>query len=134
MLTFKNGNRKCWPSIYSINVGVTFGKAEDVGPATDSSCFFPLKTAHDFADHCQLFSSNLVLEVVYGLRCKSVKDPYIVRLVQDVEEWTRSAEPGYHLVDAFPVLNKLPRFCRPWQRHGERLHANERQCLSRPAG
>lgn len=42
-----------------------------------------------------------------------------------IENIGRIAQPGYYLVDSFPILKSLPSFLRTWEREGNRLHKEE---------
>ena len=39
--------------------------------------------------------------------------------------WMLSANPGYHPVHDFPVLDHLPDFLAPWRKYGKGLHTFE---------
>ena len=84
-----------------------------------------LQDPKSFADHFQLFSSNIILQISFNRRATNVQDKDIQALLHDADEWMQSANPSYHPVHDFPILDYLPNFLAPWRAHAARIHANE---------
>ncbi|KAM0749283.1 cytochrome P450 [Meredithblackwellia eburnea MCA 4105] len=78
-----------------------------------------------FADHVQLFSSNLILQIVYGRRAETVNDDCIQDMCRDMETWSKWALPGSQLVQDFPSLDWAPDFLAKWKRDAKKLHQFE---------
>ncbi|KAF5379770.1 hypothetical protein D9615_005723 [Tricholomella constricta] len=64
------------------------------------------------AFHTSRFSSAIVFALTYGDR---ISDDDINGIMTILFNFIRNALPGAHLVDIFPVLDKLPDFLSPWR-------------------
>ncbi|KAH0581463.1 hypothetical protein H2248_012543 [Termitomyces sp. 'cryptogamus'] len=64
------------------------------------------------AFHCQHFSSSIVFSLTYGHRITEKDTQSIVKILSN---FIRNALPGAHLVDTFPVLDRLPDVLSPWR-------------------
>jgi hypothetical protein len=61
------------------------------------------------------------MSVVFGRRA-SWDDPELAALFETAEEFLELQQPGVNIVDAFPVLAKLPKFLQWWRPRGEKVH------------
>ncbi|KAG5638109.1 hypothetical protein H0H81_001787 [Sphagnurus paluster] len=65
------------------------------------------------AFHISRFSSSIIFALTYGGR---ITDNDINDIITVLSNFIRNALPGAHLVDTFPLLDKLPDFLSPWRR------------------
>ncbi|KAF8066014.1 cytochrome P450 [Lyophyllum atratum] len=63
--------------------------------------------------HSQRFSSSIVFSLTYGDR---IGDGDTKAIMSVLFNFIRNALPGAHLVDIFPILDKLPDFLSPWRK------------------
>jgi hypothetical protein len=78
----------------------------------------------DWTRHCQRFSASLVFTLSYGQRLSDDgEDLTAVQLILD--NFVRDTYPGAHLVDTFPILDRLPGFLSPWRAEAQRKHDQE---------
>ena len=61
------------------------------------------------------------MSVVFGRRA-TWDDPELAALFETAEEFLALQQPGVNIVDAFPVLAKLPKRLQWWRPRGERIH------------
>jgi hypothetical protein len=61
------------------------------------------------------------MSVVFGRRA-TWNDPELAALFETAEEFLALQQPGVNIVDAFPVLAKLPKALQWWRPRGERIH------------
>ncbi|KAJ7642988.1 cytochrome P450 [Mycena polygramma] len=85
-----------------------------------------------FYDHFLRFPASLVFNLTYGKRIgddghdlADVQKSFMT-LVQDIS-------PGAHLVDTFPILDRLPNFLSPWRAEAKQKHQQEIELYSRLA-
>jgi len=62
------------------------------------------------------------MSVVFGRRA-SWDDPELKALFETAEEFLTLQQPGANIVDAFPILTKLPKLLQWWRSRGEKIHA-----------
>ncbi|KAJ7250754.1 cytochrome P450 [Mycena rebaudengoi] len=84
----------------------------------------------DWTRHCQRFSASLVFTLSYGQRLSDDgEDLTAVQLILD--NFVRDTYPGAHLVDTFPILDRLPGFLSPWRAEAQRKHDQEVKLYTR---
>ncbi|KAK5558115.1 hypothetical protein LTR46_003364 [Exophiala xenobiotica] len=66
------------------------------------------------------FANSVIMSVVFGRRSQ-LEDPATAKLFETVEDFLFNAQPGANLVDAYPILSKLPTFLQWWRPRGHRL-------------
>ena len=72
------------------------------------------------------FANSVIMSVVFGRRSQ-LGDPATAKLFETVEDFLFNVQPGANLVDAYPVLNKLPTFLQWWRPRGLRLFHKTRK-------
>ncbi|KAJ7025192.1 cytochrome P450 [Mycena alexandri] len=81
-------------------------------------------TPKDWTHHCQRFAASLVFTLSYGERLND--DGKDLDAVQSIlANFVRDTYPGAHLVDTFPILDRLPGFLSPWRAEAQRKHELE---------
>ncbi|KAG8628525.1 hypothetical protein KVT40_004398 [Elsinoe batatas] len=76
------------------------------------------------------FSNSVIMSVIFGRR-SILGDPATAELFQTMEDFLMQTQPGANLVDAYPVLNKLPSFLHWWRPRGEEIFKRTRDCYKR---
>ncbi|KAK3312725.1 cytochrome P450 [Apodospora peruviana] len=66
------------------------------------------------------YANSVIMSVVFGRR-SSLDDPHVVELFETLELFLENQQPGVNLVDAFPVLAKLPKPLQWWRPRGNRI-------------
>jgi hypothetical protein len=67
-------------------------------------------------------TSSTTISMLYGRPLvQSLDDPTIVFMNYLVDCMAKNHEPGAFLVDIFPILEHLPRWCSKWRRDAEKL-------------
>ncbi|TFK74819.1 cytochrome P450 [Pluteus cervinus] len=69
-----------------------------------------LETPQHFLRHIQTLTAAFSMAAIYGYDIKSMEDPYVDLADKSVAMLSASIFPGALLVNAFPVLNRLPRW------------------------
>lgn len=68
----------------------------------------------------------------FGMDVPTASNPAIEYIYRSGLEPILGTLPGYHVVDMFPVLAKLPLFLKPWERKARALYESNRQwCVDR---
>lgn len=88
---------------------------------------FQLLTASDddWMDRFHRYSSSLIFGLAYGKRMPRGDETEVKNIEQVMNNFLYSARVGTWVVDAIPVLNKLPKFLAPWKRTGDKYHEFE---------
>ncbi|KAK5710470.1 hypothetical protein LTR15_012960 [Elasticomyces elasticus] len=83
-----------------------------------------MHTPDDWKRHLSRFSNSIVLSIVYGIRTKTIDDPFIKRLDQLLEKWAAiNAFGATPPVDIFPFLKLLPqRLFGNWVNRAREVH------------
>ncbi|KAF8531834.1 cytochrome P450 [Gautieria morchelliformis] len=84
----------------------------------------------EWARNCKRFSASLVFQLSYGRRLGD-DDADLNGVISILENVLRETYPGTHLVDTFPILDKLPDFLSPWRARARQNHALEMKLYSR---
>lgn len=71
------------------------------------------------------FANSVIMSVVFGRR-SILGDPATAELFRTMEDFLRETQPGANMVDAYPVLNGLPRFLQWWRHRGEEIFRRTR--------
>jgi cytochrome P450 len=82
---------------------------------------YDLLGSKDFSGEFRRFSLSIIMTLAYGKRLESRMNREIKELTQitdDVSSAIAQVQSG--LVEAFPILNRLPRWAAPWKRMGDR--------------
>lgn len=70
------------------------------------------------------FTGSLVFTLTYG---KKLNDDKNLQAVQKIlVDFLPDCAPGAHLVDSFPILDKLPDFLAPWRKRAQEQYVNEK--------
>ncbi|KAJ7312708.1 cytochrome P450 [Mycena albidolilacea] len=81
-------------------------------------------TPTDWSHHCTRFSASLVFKLSYGQQLDD--DGKDLAALEDIlATLMKDFYPGAHLVDAFPILDRLPDFLAPWRAGAKRKHLME---------
>ncbi|KAH9909512.1 putative cytochrome P450 [Xylariomycetidae sp. FL2044] len=60
-------------------------------------------------------TASTILTLFYGFRIRSVDDDTLQAASALNEEFSKSVQPGAHLIDIFPFLKILPKMLSPWK-------------------
>lgn len=60
------------------------------------------------------------MSVVFGRR-SMLDDPDVIELFETLELFLENQQPGVNIVDAFPILENLPKALQWWRPRGERV-------------
>ncbi|KAK3075062.1 hypothetical protein LTR53_001960 [Teratosphaeriaceae sp. CCFEE 6253] len=71
------------------------------------------------------YSAGLILRLAYSKPVHTGEEIFVRRILNVVHTVERVASPGAYLVDAFPVLMRLPSLLAPFKREAKTLHAEE---------
>lgn len=66
------------------------------------------------------YANSVIMSVLFGRR-SMLDDPDVVELFETLELFLENQQPGVNIVDAFPVLDKLPKALQWWRPRGERV-------------
>lgn len=74
------------------------------------------------------YANSVVMSVVFGRRT-SLKDPSLLELLHNSEEFVQYLMPARSLVDVFPFLAKIPwlKAWQPWRWYGDELYRRTRK-------
>ncbi|USW56371.1 Putative cytochrome P450 [Septoria linicola] len=87
-----------------------------------------LDTPHDFPQHIRRYSNALTTSMVFGWRTPTYDHPDIQQLFDGFSEFADINMTGVAaLLDAFPIIRKLPDFILPTQKKAKELHKVERE-------
>ena len=82
-----------------------------------------LSVAEDgWMDRFHRYSSSLIFGLAYGKRMPRGDEEEAKNVEQLMVNFLYSARVGTWIVDAIPILNKLPKFFAPWKRLGDEYH------------
>ncbi|KAK1761678.1 cytochrome P450 [Phialemonium atrogriseum] len=76
------------------------------------------------------FANSVIMSVVFGRR-SDMDNPNMRELFETIDVFFEEQQPGVNLVDAFPVLTKLPKFMQWWRGRGERIFEMTRRVYKR---
>ncbi|KAF2211351.1 hypothetical protein CERZMDRAFT_85519 [Cercospora zeae-maydis SCOH1-5] len=83
---------------------------------------------NDFLQHIRRYCTALSTSMVFGWRTPSFNDPDIQQLFDGFTEFADINMTGVaSLLDAFPIIRKLPDFILPLQKKAKELHKVERE-------
>lgn len=66
------------------------------------------------------FSNSVIMSVIFGRRSSS-DDPDLIELFETQDLFLENQQPGVNIVDAFPILEKLPKRLQWWRPRGEKI-------------
>jgi hypothetical protein len=67
------------------------------------------------------YANSVIMSVVFGRR-SILDDPDVAELFETLELFLENQQPGANIVDAFPVLTKLPNILQWWRPKGDRIY------------
>ena len=76
----------------------------------------------DWMDRFHRYSTSLVFGLAYGKRMPRGDEEEVKNVEQLMVNFLSSARVGTWIVDAMPILNKLPKFLAPWKKIGDEYH------------
>ena len=76
----------------------------------------------DWMGRFHRYSSSLIFGLAYGKRMPRGDEEEVQNIGQVMENILYSARVGTWIVDAIPVLNKLPTFLAPWKQTADKYH------------
>lgn len=66
------------------------------------------------------YANSVIMSVVFGRR-SMLDDPDVIELFETLELFLENQQPGVNIVDAFPILENLPKALQWWRPRGERV-------------
>ncbi|SPO07785.1 probable cytochrome P450 [Cephalotrichum gorgonifer] len=66
------------------------------------------------------YANSVIMSVVFGRR-SMLDDPDVIELFETLELFLENQQPGVNIVDAFPILDKLPKVLQWWRPRGQRI-------------
>ncbi|KLO13195.1 cytochrome P450 [Schizopora paradoxa] len=75
--------------------------------------------------HSKLYAASLVYTLAYGKDLNEEGLKELLAILDIVEAFILDCMPGAHLVDMFPVLDRLPDFLSPWRKEALKKHEYE---------
>ena len=88
---------------------------------------FELLSSNDFLGRFHRYRSSLIFALSTGKRMVSGDERELQESTSITKNIVEAVMPGRWLVDAFPVMEYLPRFLSEWKRIGDELHIKERE-------
>ena len=85
-----------------------------------------LKRPEEIEHNAKRFAASIVFSLSYGRRLPD-DDKVLLAVEHLLENFSHDCYPGAHLVDTFPILDKLPDFLAPWRAEALRKHDLELQ-------
>jgi hypothetical protein len=77
-----------------------------------------------FRMNLERFAASLTFTLTYGKKLND--DNNVHAVLKIVLDFLPGCVPGAHLVDTFPILDKLPDILAPWRKEAKEKHANEK--------
>ncbi|KAH8834977.1 cytochrome P450 [Flagelloscypha sp. PMI_526] len=69
------------------------------------------------------YATSVALVIAYGQRVTNTKSSARLHQIYEVfHNFTKTAQPGNAIVDAFPILRRLPDFLAPWRHRANEMH------------
>ena len=81
--------------------------------------------SEDWMDCFHRYSSSLTFGLAYGKRMPRGNEEEVQNIEVVMNNFLYSARVGTWIVDAIPILNKLPKFLAPWKQIADRYHEFE---------
>lgn len=79
-------------------------------------------TLTNFVAMFHRYAASLIYSLAYGKRLLLPNEPEQEEINRVMEAFLIAARPGTWIVDAIPILNKLPGWPAPWKAYGDKLH------------
>ena len=79
-------------------------------------------TPKSFVEIFHRYAASLIYALAYGKRLERTGEPEAEEINTVMGAFLTAARPGTWIVDALPILNKLPDWLAPWKAYGEKLH------------
>ena len=81
-----------------------------------------VRTPTEFYNHFLRFPASLVFALTYG---HGLDGKDLAEVQSTFSAFIRDISPGAHLVDTFPILDRLPDFLSPWRAEAKQKHQRE---------
>ncbi|CAK5271333.1 unnamed protein product [Mycena citricolor] len=85
-----------------------------------------------YREHLYRFTAGLIMRITYGSGLIGA-DEDLKAILASNESFNLDALPGAHLVDSFPILDRLPDWLAPWRADAKRKHIEELDLFARLA-
>lgn len=112
-------HQKMQASCLNIRVSQTYHPLQDL---ESKQLIYELLSTNDFASRYHRYTSSLMYALAYGRRCHRGDEPEIQGADQVNENFLYAGRVGTWIVDALPVLNRLPKMLALWKKHAERFY------------
>ena len=66
------------------------------------------------------YANSVIMSVIFGRR-SLLDDPDVIELFETLELFLENQQPGVNIVDAFPILDSLPKILQWWRRRGGKI-------------
>ncbi|KAF8214432.1 cytochrome P450 [Mycena galopus ATCC 62051] len=70
-----------------------------------------LHAPEDFMCHLRQMAGEIIMDVAYGIDVLPSDDPWVTLAHEAVQTFAIGTVPGAYLVDTFPILKHIPRWC-----------------------
>ncbi|CAK5272008.1 unnamed protein product [Mycena citricolor] len=85
-----------------------------------------------YREHLYRFTAGLIMRITYGSGLIGA-DEDLKAILDSNDSFNLDALPGAHLVDSFPILDRLPDWLAPWRADAKRKHIEELDLFARLA-
>lgn len=72
------------------------------------------------------YANSVIMSVIFGRR-SLLDDPDVIELFETLELFLENQQPGVNIVDAFPVLSRLPERLQWWRPRGQKIFEKTKQ-------
>ncbi|KAJ5376467.1 hypothetical protein N7509_013353 [Penicillium cosmopolitanum] len=105
----------------------------DIQELESKQLLFEMLSSHDYKRTFHRFAASAMFTLVYGKGLST--DDLGMNEIRDMDEMVelgvQAISIGSFLVDAFPILDRLPRFFSGWKIAAERAHCNTKSAFTR---
>lgn len=107
--------------VLTVKLSAQYTKLQDL--ESRQLMFELLETNEDaWMERFHRYSSSLIFALAYGKRMPRGDEDEVKNIETVMEHFLYSARVGTWIVDAIPILNKLPKFLAPWKKIGDEYH------------
>lgn len=99
-------------------------QAEGLLQLESTQLIFDLLSTNAFMEQSHRCIASVMLTLMYGRRITTVNDPLLKETDGIFGEAYLEMMRG-SLIEAFPILNRLPKWLAPWQRRGDQIHKTQ---------
>jgi len=86
--------------------------------------FDMLHKPNEYKLNLKRFTASLVFTLTYGKKLND--DQNLHAVLKILVDFLPDCAPGAHLVDSFPILDRLPDILAPWRKKAQEKHAYEK--------